>query len=151
MVAMRFVPLILAISTLIGAVPDLFIGKWKLNVEASRDPKLSKSAIRTYQRSGKGVKVSEVGVDEAGREYSVSYTANYDGKDYPAFRNSDTVAFRRVDPYTVEGVSKTGGRPTFWFRRTVSKDGKRLTVEMSDVAGSGNPTARVDVYDRIPE
>jgi hypothetical protein len=137
------------VAALNGADKDPFLGKWKLNWEKSNssDPK-PKSATRTYKQSGSSVRVSEVWVDQDGKSSKLDYVAKYDGKDHPVrTAKGRTVAFTKSDPRTVEGVSKTNGSFVSAFKRSVSDDGKTLTIEIKD--GPTAPPAKVLVYDKI--
>jgi len=143
--------LILSTALLSGADDDPFLGKWKLNWTKSQSPgPPPKAAIRTYSKSGSGVHVSETFVDAGGKRQKLDYKAGYDGKDYPVPTSpTRTVAFTKTDNFTVEGVSKSAGKVDYTFRRTVSPDGKTLTIELAKRDASGTPAPEVLVYDKI--
>lgn len=133
-----------------GADPDPFIGTWKLNWDKSRSSDAKpKTAVRSYKKSGNGVRVSELWVDENGKRVKLDYVAAYDGKDY-AVRTTkgNTVSFTRPDAHTVVGSSKIGGNVAYTFRRFVSEDGKTLTIHLTTPSGGSTPT-QVLVYDRV--
>ncbi len=138
-------------TSLVGAEPDPFIGKWKLNWEKSQSPQARpKSVVRTYRASGGGVRVQENWIHSDGKKQKLDYTAAYDGNNYSINSAKDqTVAFTRPDPYTVEGASKAGGKTAYTFKRYVSKDGKTLTIEMTRLDPAGKPSTEVLVYDRV--
>ncbi|OLE44457.1 MAG: hypothetical protein AUI36_23280 [Cyanobacteria bacterium 13_1_40CM_2_61_4] len=93
---------------------DPFIGAWKLNVEKSKfDPgPPPRSGTVTYEPQGEGLKLTLDAIDAEGKRQSYQYTAYFDGKDYPVIGSpvNDTVALRRIDPYTIEFISKKDGR-----------------------------------------
>ena len=136
---------------LFGAESDPFIGKWRLNWEKSHSSQgPPKSAVRTYHKSGNGVRVQEKWVDASGKKSSLDYVASYDGHEYPVRTTpGGTVAFTRADKFTVEGVSKKDGKLAYKFRRLVSQDGTTLTVEMTATDPVGKPTTEVLVYDKL--
>jgi hypothetical protein len=154
-VRVRLFKLVLAFAllaiVLFGAEPDPFIGKWKLNWAKSHSSQpRPKSVVRSYQRSGKGVRVQETWVYGDGKQEKVDYTANYDGHDYPVgAAKGKTVAFTRLDLYSVEGVSKSDGKTEYTFKRSVSKDGNTLTVEMTKADSAGKMSTEVLVYDKM--
>ena len=71
-----------------------------------------KSRTVKIEPHGEGIKVSVDGVSGDGRKHSYSYTAHYDGKDYPVTGNpaADTIAYKRIDDNTVEATTKKGGK-----------------------------------------
>jgi hypothetical protein len=134
-----------------GAEPDPFIGKWMLNWAKSLSTHLRpRMVVRSYQQSGKGVRVQEKWVDANGKKTSLDYVASYDGHDYPVRSvKGETVAFTRTDTYTVQGVSKKDDKVEYTFRRLVSPDGKTLTVEMTTTDSAGKPATELLVYDKM--
>jgi len=134
-----------------AAEPDPFFGKWKLNWDKSHSSQpRPKMAIRSYHPSGSGVRVQETWVDASGKKNMLDYVASYDGQDYPIrTRTGATVAFKRPDLYTVEGVSKTLGKIDYTFKRLISKDGKTLTVSLTRVDPNGAPSTEMLVYDKV--
>ena len=63
-----------------------------------------------------------------------SYTAKFDGKDYPYNGDPGTtsVSLRRIDDHTIEQTDKRDGKITSVRRMTVSSDGKTLTLDVED-------------------
>ena len=141
----------IAALPLIAADHDPFLGKWKLDWANSHSPDPApKSAIRIYTKSGAGVKVSEDWIGADGNHTRLEYTANYDGRDYPVpTRKGATVAFQRTGPFRVEGVSKADGKVEYTFKRTVSQDGRTLTIETSRIGPGGKPATEVLVYRKM--
>jgi hypothetical protein len=133
-----------------GADPDPFLGKWKLNWDKSHSPEAKpKSAVRSYKKSGAGVRVSELWVDQDGKRTKLDYVAAYDGKEYPVRTASgNTVSFTRPDAHTVVGSSKTKGNVAYTFKRVVSEDGNTLTIHLTNPSAGEAPT-RMLVYDRV--
>jgi hypothetical protein len=143
--------ILLLIVAAFASEADLVIGTWKLNWAESRSRSdKPKSVTRTYRKAGSGTRVTELWVDAAGKTTKLDYTAAYDGKDYPVANNGDmTVTFLRHDATRAEGVGKRNGVVEQTFRRTVSNDGKKLTIEIKRADANGDPYTDVLVYDRV--
>ena len=77
-------------------------------------------------------------------------TAHYDGKDHPVTGNpnADTISLRRIDDLTGESTFKKGGKVTATNRRTLSADGKTLTITSSGTTEDGKPRKDVQVFER---
>jgi hypothetical protein len=134
------------------AAADPAIGTWKLNVAKStyNPGPAPKSATMAYEASGDGVKRTGQTVAADGQTTSFSYTAQYDGKDYPISNNpnADTIALKRINEYTSEATLKKGGKMTTTARRVVSKDGKTLTLTLKGTNAQGQAVNNVSVYER---
>ena len=144
---------LLAISSaVIGAdAPDPVIGTWKLNSAKSTGITLPKSETRTYAASAAGGIVltwKRVGTD--GKESSVETTYKYDGKDYPVTGSPDfdALSAKRVDANTIHSTQKRTGKAVGTTTRTVSKDGKTLTLVGKLTNTKGEVVNTTLVYDR---
>lgn len=64
-----------------------------------------------------------------------SYTAKFDGKDYPYKGDPGTtsVSLKKINANTIEETDKRDGKVITVSRMTVSPDGRTLTVENTDV------------------
>ncbi len=131
---------------------DRAMGTWKLDLAKSRYAPGSppKSLTLRYEVAGKGVHVTTDGVDAAGKPTHTEYTANYDGKNYPATgaADYDTVVLKMIDASTVDVTRKRAGHVVQTARRVVSKDGKVLTTTTSGTDASGRKIKNVSVFDR---
>jgi hypothetical protein len=132
---------------------NTLLGTWKLRVNESKaDPgPLPRSEVRTYSVAGPdGVKLTVEGIDAGGNRFAYSYTARFDGKDYPltgtGTRNGgDMLALTRIDPYTVESVVKKAGVVVNKTRLVVSRD-RKSTISEAGTNQSGQSTSGVRVY-----
>lgn len=73
-----------------------------------------------------------------------SYSAKFDGKDYPVAGASsiDSVVLKRINDLTFEEITKYKGKIKNTSRMTVSQDGKTMTIDWRDSAGfSGRDVA----------
>lgn len=105
-------------------IPQGYIGKWK------RDD----GGTLVFEDRGGGVIVAWV--TEADGSAGLSYALKYDGKEYPAARRGskgrDTISSILLDQYSTEYTLKTDGKVTGRGIRTVSKDGKTLSIKDLD-------------------
>jgi hypothetical protein len=129
--------------------PDPVIGTWKLNVAQSSGT-VPKSDARTYATVAGGTKVTYTRQGADGQESTAQATYKPDGKDYPATGapNYDTVSARRIDRHTTEVTLKSGGKIVGITTRTVSKDGKTLTLVTKPSADPGASPTSTLVFDR---
>ena len=145
-----------ALATVLAGVslaqsPDPLIGTWKLNVGKSTfDPgPAPKSGNLKYEASGQGLNVT-VDTDGASGPAHWSYTANFDGKDYPVAGNpdGDMVALKRMTTTTTEAVIKKSGKTMTTNSRVVSADGKTLTITVKGTNAKGQAVHNVQVFEK---
>ena len=132
-----------------------FIGTWKLNIAKSKysSGPAPQSQTQSYETHGDGMKVSLEGIAADGSRIAWSYTADFDGKDYPisgtgAPNGADIVALRKIGANTYEATFKKGGKVVGTGRDTVSKDGKVKTVAAKGTDANGKPVTRALVWER---
>src|SRR5260370_24620550 len=101
---------ILAMLTL-GAnlwAADPALGTWKLNGAKSKysPGPAPKSATITYEETADGIKRTGENVDAEGKTTSFTYTAKYDGKEYPVSGSDDfdTIVLKRINDNTTEAT-----------------------------------------------
>lgn len=121
---------LLVVSQAISAQGDPFIGTWKLNgAKSTFSPGLApQSQTSIYEAAGQGVKVSTTATDAAGKTTTMTFTANYDGKDYPVMNGTsdwDMTALKRVDTYTAEFTRKKAGNVVQTDTNVVSRTARR--------------------------
>jgi len=80
----------------------------------------------------------------------VTYSAKFDGRDYPVDASSSRVALRRVNASTVERIATgdRGSKETATW--TVSADRQELTMVTSGVDATGAAYSSTQVYSRKP-
>ncbi|MDP8991318.1 MAG: hypothetical protein M3N41_14705 [Acidobacteriota bacterium] len=131
---------ILAIAVTIAAVAmfgadntigsDNTIGTWTLKIDPTKStgPKALKSYTSKREAIDGGVKVTNIGEMGDGTRISSSYTAKYDGKDYPATGAQwDSISLKLIDPNTITFETKKGGIGTKG-KTVVSEDGKTMST-----------------------
>jgi hypothetical protein len=143
---------LLALSSVATAAdtPDPVVGTWKLNTTKSTSKSMPKSETRTYAASPGGVALNWTRVSADGKETSVKTTFKYDGKDYPVTGSPDFDALnaKRVDANTIESTQKRMGKDVGTTKRTVSADGKTLTLDSKLMTAKGEQSDTTMVYDR---
>jgi hypothetical protein len=143
----------LPLSVAHSAPPDdPVLGTWKLNVDKSKfmpGPPWQ-SQIRVYQITPAGVSVTWTGIDAGGKKMQVSYTYEYDGRDYPMTGSGsyDTLSAVRIDARTVRSEEKRNGKTVGIAVRTVSPDGRVLTITDEGTNRKGRVFSQVLVFDR---
>jgi hypothetical protein len=110
-----------------------------------------KGQMRTYApAAGDGEKLTARGIDAEGRMTLVQYTARYDGHDYAITGSSggDLISLARIDRYTTRSTQKRAGNAVIISTRTVSNDGKTLTVTTKGMTAEGTVIDSVMIFDR---
>lgn len=135
-----------------AADADPIVGTWKLNVAKSvfaGIPKL-KSQIRTYSGSAGKLTLKMVTVSAAGKETTTQSTYQLDGKDYPSMGNLDfdSLAGVPLDRNTAEFKLKRAGKAVGTIRRSVSEDGRTLTINYVLTNSEGVQTSAVTIFDK---
>ena len=135
-----------------AAAPDPVIGTWQLNISKSTftPGPAYKSQVRTYSQSGPSITlvIKMVGAD--GKEMTSQTTFQLDGKDYPWTGNPDvdTGAVKQVESNTAKFTLKKAGKVVQAGSRTVSKDGKTLTLKSKGTTAKGEKSEDVLVFDK---
>jgi hypothetical protein len=131
---------------------DNSLGTWKLNMEKSKfSPSAPvKSLTATREASDDGVKVTTTGERADGTPINGSYTAKYDGKEYPVTGAPyDSIAVKQVNANTFTTVQKNSGtKYNTTTRAVISKDGKAITVTSRGTGADGKPIRYTMVYDK---
>src|SRR6185436_15270092 len=136
---------------------DPFDGTWVLDVARSQYTPSSNTPYRretTIAIDGDGIAQSTSTWRRVQGNDSplarVTYSAKFDGKDYPVEASSSRVALRRVNPSTVERTA-TGDRNSketaTW---TLSTDRQALTMVTNGVDATGAAYSSTQVYSKKP-
>jgi hypothetical protein len=136
-----------------GARPALaqakaFAGTWELDrFKSVYDPigTAPERRILTLEATADGIK-STTRTWRASVAADVTYTAGFDGKDYPTAAAGATVAFKVVNPTTVERTAKLNGAVAETQTWTVSPDGKTLTIKAQGTDAQGNAFSSTQIY-----
>jgi hypothetical protein len=147
----------LALTTSVSAQSkdDPSIGTWRLNVAKSKftpGPPI-KADTRSYEWKDGWIIVTTETTQPSGEKTGVRFAAKFDGKEYPQIgRFAPTVAiisYQPVDKRTLTyTVKDTTGKVTSTNTRTVSADGKTMTIEQKSTDASGRPVLNVELFER---
>jgi hypothetical protein len=132
------------------AKDDPFVGSWVLDrakSEFSGNIPEKRRTIFELTPDGKIKHITETIVANGSTD-RIEYAAKYDEKDVP-ISNSFlwTVSLKRINPRTVERNGKVNGMVVETSTRTVSADGKTLTITTSGTNG-GNDYSSTQVFTR---
>ena len=138
--------------TTVAMAANPVVGTWQLNLAKSKfsPGPAPKTDTRTYTESADGITMTWKSVAADGKELNVKSTFKTDGKDYPltGSPNFDTLSLKQVDSHTVHSIQKKGGKVIGETTRTVSKDGKELTLASKGTSIDGVAYDNVMVYDK---
>lgn len=127
-------------------------GTWKFNAAKSlySPGPAAKSITLTVWAEEKSVRVHSEGIDGEGKATKVDFTANFDGKDYPAtgIANGDMVSVERVDGNTLRVSTKQDGQTVMTVTSVISADGKMRTSTFVGKDKEGHDVKNVVVYDK---
>jgi hypothetical protein len=149
-----FVGIVVAlVSGTSAQAPKGLEGTWKLNVAKSKfsPGPPPKSMTVTYSAAGaNGTKIVVDVTPATGEAQHWEMTVTYDGKESPITGNptADTVSAKPSKGLTSESVFKKGGKVTATNHRSLSADGKTLTVTSKGVTADGKPRNDVQVLEK---
>src|SRR5437016_2488923 len=131
---------ILSISVGLRADDNPLIGKWKINLAKTKYNAGSppKNQVIMYDMVGDALRLTAE-IDNAQGHQTNTYTARYDGKDYP-FNSSardavagQTVRLKRIEANITQRSTYFKGKEVGTVTEVVSKDGKTLTRTLKGV------------------
>jgi hypothetical protein len=153
--ALLVLPLTMAFGVASGAelALDPAVGSWALNLSKSKldaSTPAPKSSVRTYSATPDGLKVAIHTVNAAGEAHDMSASFSYDGKQHPATGSEDydTVAVTRTGPNDSKSDFIKGGKVIGHLTRSISKDGKTMTITTDMTTAKGTQVHDVGVFDR---
>jgi hypothetical protein len=132
--------------------PKGLAGTWKLDVAKSKfSPGPAPKSMTVTYTPGPGDTMKIVvdvtpGDGTAAQHWEMS--GAYDGKDMPVKGNpnADTISMRRIDDTTGESTFKKAGKMTSVNTRTLSADGKVLTIVSKGTTADGKPRMDTQVF-----
>jgi len=127
-------------------------GTWQLNAAKSTfsPGPAYRNQTRVYERHETGVKATITTTYGDGHSSRVEYVADYDSLEYPVTGSPDydSIRLKRVDAFTAEAVLMHAGKEFATARRTISEDGKAMTIAFQVNLFAGSRVNNVMVYDR---
>ena len=135
---------------------DPSIGSWKLNVaKSSFSPgQPIKGDTRSYEVNDEGwLIVTTETIQPDGKRTGVRFAAKFDGKPYPQigrFAPSVTlITYEPVDKLTLKYTQRdSSGKIVSTNTRTVSADGRTMTIEQKTTDDKGRPVVNVELFER---
>lgn len=144
--------IILLLVVVAAQMPKGLEGTWKLNPSKStfHPGPAPKSQTITYSPTADGMKIVVDVVAADGPTQHWEMTAKYDGKDYPVkgHPNADTISLDVLKGEKSQSTFKKGGKVTAVNMRSLSADGKTLTIESKGTDEKGQPVHNVQVFER---
>jgi hypothetical protein len=132
--------------------PRELFGSWKLNLAKSKysPGPAPKSMTITYRAAGFGMKIVVDVVPAEGAPQHWEMTPAYDGRDHPVTGNpdADAISIKRISDTAGESRFKKGGKVMALNVRTLSADGKTLTIESTGTTADGKPRHDIAVYEK---
>ena len=136
---------------LLWAADDPVIGTWKLNARKSRylPGPPPRSETRTYETAPDGIKATVTTVTADGQTIVQKYPSNSDGREQTVSGSPDKdgIIMTKVDYFTSESKIIHGENVIGLARRTVSGDGKTMTITYEGTL-NGEKVKNVALYDR---
>jgi len=133
------------------SVSDSALGAWTLNhAKSTFSSEVPYRRVTKLEVVGDSIKETTYTMTANKPSVIVSYTARFDGNDYPISNSTlSTVSLKRLDDKTVERTGKIQGQVVETETRTLSKNDKVLTVTTKG-SRNGSEYSSVQVYDRQP-
>lgn len=147
---------------------DPILGSWKENVAKSTyspgpPPPASGIQVRQYRADDEGsIRYVLVSANPPGNSTFQASVFKVDGRQYPVYNTpaaftllttgkptNVTRSYRRIDQYTVEFITYTGGVAGLPTLRVISQDGKTYTDTTAGKNQQGQAIHNVVVFDRV--
>jgi hypothetical protein len=153
LVGFATVMLLTAVTLFVASArADQLSGTWSMNAEKSKysPGPPTKTLTVVVESDENNYKLEATGTGGDGKPTHVQYSAQFDGKDYPAsgIPNADTVSVKRIDANTVETLQKKDGKVVMTITTKVSKDGKTRTSTWRGKNAEGKDVHNVVVFDK---
>jgi hypothetical protein len=137
----------------VSGAESAIIGTWKQVLSKSKyqpgpAPTIS-STVRIEAVEG-GEKLSVEGIGADGQPASWSYTATYDGKPASVTGSpyGDTLTLKQIDAHKSMITYTRNGKVSRTSTRTMSQDGKTLTITAKGTNASGQAYNNVTVFEK---
>lgn len=131
---------------------DPIIGTWVLNVAKSTfvPGPAPKSESRTYVVAGKEIKATSTGVGADGKPTTGEWILVSDGRDTPMTGNpdADVLSLKKIDAFSAEFTLKKAGKVVITGTRTITRDGKIMTITNRGTNAKGQKVNDVLVFEK---
>lgn len=136
--------------TAAAQTPKGLEGTWTLDLAKSKfsPGPAPKSLTVTYTPQGDALKIVVDATPAEGPAQHWEMTPKYDGKEYPVTGNpnADTISVKVVNERRVVSTLKKDGKVTATNTRTLSADGKTLTIAVKGTTPDGKPRSDMQVF-----
>jgi hypothetical protein len=145
--------LLLMVSPILLCAADPVVGTWHLSLAKSKylPGPPPRSQTRVYFEEKGSVKAVVVTVYQNGETDTILYPSAYDGKAHPisGAADRDGILMVRVNEYVAESVITHAGMKIAEARRTVSLDGKTMTITYEGIL-NGETVKNIAFYEKEP-
>jgi hypothetical protein len=149
--SIQLLAVMLGTAALMCAADDPALGTWKLNVAKSKylPGPAPKSQVRIYEQVPDGIKATVRTVTREDQTIVEEYPSNYDGREHTVTGapDKDGIIMTKMDFFTAESKIIHGGNVIGFARRTVSGDGKTMTITFQGTV-NGEMVNNVGFYER---
>jgi hypothetical protein len=127
-------------------------GTWKLNTTKSKytGMPMPKDMTVIYTPEGSGWRYAATGTSATGEPINARFTYVKDGEDIKTtgFPNWDTLVLKNASSNKATGTMKREGKPVGSVIRTISNDGKMMTISGKVTTPEGKQATYVSVYEK---
>jgi len=127
-----------------------FTGTWKLNTAKSKFTGISmpKELTVTYAAQGSGWRYSAKGIGPTGEAINRSFTYVKDGEEIKTtgFADFDAIVLQNGNSEKSTATYKRQGKPVGTATRTLSADGKTMTINGEVTLPDGKKATMISVY-----
>jgi hypothetical protein len=159
--ATKRLALSLGLVTLFGAAlaaaDSPFIGTWKMNSEKSTfavgAPRLLFATMK-IENTANGLRTTVSEADGDGRANDHASVSAWDGTwtDVISSPSVDKTSVKKIDDHTITVAATKDGKEVYTDRRTVSADGKTITILRSGTTSDGMKYQNTITFDRaVPQ
>jgi hypothetical protein len=142
--------------SMLFAGSDPFAGVWRMNVRRSKYPQgaAPKQMVIRMEPAGDGIHYRSEATSADGKVTQADYVADYTGK---AATVKGTVgimipvSLQRPDANTVVASYTRGGEVIATSRRSLSKDGRVMTITTVSKDRAGHTVTNIGVYEKTAE
>jgi hypothetical protein len=131
---------------------QVMLGSWKLVIEKSKfNPgPPPQSEVRTYAKTADGITATTSTTFQDGTVRIVTFPWRPDGKEHPVTGSNllDTIRLEPVDNLTAEATLWHGHKVLATERRSISADGKTMTIVVKDMTSEDRPITATALYEK---
>jgi len=135
-----------------GFASDHMLGAWKLNLAESKYAGIPapKDTTITYTADGAGYRYEAKGTSGDGQPINTAFMYAKDNEDIKITGSmfADTIVMQNGASDAAMATFKRGGKVVGDAERTISKDGKRMTLRGKSTMADGKKATFTSVYDK---